>query len=103
MFRVAELVASQDGARGGFGVDEIALAVVSAKFAVRTGNFHGGDMVPAEVSADAGTVGGGAFYANRDGLTVLAQPRCQFVVSVCGGEELAVFEQNAGMVMTAAW
>lgn len=49
------------------------------------------------MSGDAGTIGGGAFDADRDGFSELANPQCQVVVSGCSGVELTVFEQNSGV------
>ncbi|MFB7860282.1 hypothetical protein [Rhodococcus qingshengii] len=55
------------------------------------------------MSGDAGAIGGGAFDADRNGFSELANPQCQVVVSDCSGIELTVFEQNPVSVMTAAW
>ena len=54
MLGVAELMAGQDGACGGFGVDGVAFVGVSARRLRLGGNLRRGDVVSAEVPSIVG-------------------------------------------------
>jgi hypothetical protein len=49
------------------------------------------------MSGDAGAIGGGAFDADCDLVTVVADPCDQVVISQCGGVKLTICEQDSGV------